>query len=158
MASFNFDGHTYSDTNGRFFCDGKRISAKVYSDAVESAVAAKKAAKASEPKEKKPRAPRKPKDIAFEHGAFTLTSKQVDFIKHLFDMMDSLTDSVWTDEVVEEIGGQFESKPMTVGAMFSTICEKGLGTRGKEKRERKTCTYFAFTAEGIEVVEAMGIK
>ena len=169
MATFTFNGHEYKDTGKYFFEDGKRISAKAYNAVVEEAVQAKKEAKANketkpakpakstESKETKVRKPRKKKDVAFEHGEYTLTAKQVSFLRHLAEMVE-FAESMWIDEIVDGIGGEFSGKPMTVGAMVSTICEKNLAFRAKEKRERKTCTYIEFNENGIAVLTAMGLR
>lgn len=90
----------------------------------------------------------------------TLTDKQVDFIKHLPDtyFWENGVDSIiWVDVLCDEIGGQFEGKPMTVGAMISTICEKGLGTRTKDKVNGRKATSFALTEAGKQVARTLGL-
>ena len=64
----------------------------------------------------------------------------------------------------DEIGGQFADKPMTVGAMVSTLCEKGLGYRGVEKlvdmatgRGHKS-TYFRLTELGQKIYAELGLE
>ena len=89
-----------------------------------------------------------------------LTEKQVDFLKHLPDtcFWEEGTDSaVWVDCLCDEIGGQFAGKPMTVGAMISTLCEKGLGYRAKGKVNNKKCTSFGLTELGKMVAEDLGL-
>lgn len=105
------------------------------------------------------------KDIAhvFEQGdnMITLTAKQVDFIKHLPDTCfweHGLDSEIWTDCLCDEIGGQFEDKPMTVGAMISTLCEKKLGVRSKTKVNGRKCTSFALTDLGKKVASELGVK
>lgn len=115
---------------------------------------------AKKPAEKKPAKKRKPKDIAYEGNGVTLTAKQVDFIKHLPDTNfweDGLDSVIWTDILADEIGGQFEGKPMTVGAMISTICEKGLAQRGKDKVNGKKATSMALTDLGKKVAAELGL-
>lgn len=66
-----------------------------------------------------------------------LTEKQVDFLRHLPDSADweNDVDSVlWIDTLCDDIGGQFENKPMVVGAMVSTLCEKGIIIRVNEEK------------------------
>lgn len=122
-------------------------------------------------KEKKPRKPRKSKDIAHEHKdgevTITLTAKQVDFVLHLSDsdFWDRGLDSVlWCDVLCDEIKGQFEGKPMTIGAMVSTLCEKGLATRTKDRltdattgKSRKSTT-FQLTEKGKEIAKELGLE
>lgn len=91
----------------------------------------------------------------------TLTEKQVDFIQHLPDTCfweNGLDSCIWVDCLCDEIGGQFENKPMTVGAMISTICEKGLGTRGTDRRNGRKCTCFALTEMGKKVAKELGLN
>ena len=118
--------------------------------------------------QKKPvRKPRKSKDIAYEGHGKTLTAKQVDFILHLSDTCfweHGLESAPWIDVLCDEIGGQFAGKPMTVGAMVSTLCEKGLAERATDSltdmvtgRSRKA-TYFALTELGKEIAAELGLK
>jgi hypothetical protein len=90
----------------------------------------------------------------------TLTSKQVDFFKHLPDTNfweEGLNSVIWVDCLCDDIGGQFTGKPMTVGAMISTLCEKKLGVRATERRDGKKCTSFALTELGKKVAEELGL-
>lgn len=91
----------------------------------------------------------------------TLTEKQVDFIRHLPDtgFWERGVDScIWVDCLCDDIGGQFENKPMTVGAMISTLCEKGLGARSKERVNGRKCTAFELTGLGKVVAAELGLK
>lgn len=104
---------------------------------------------------------RKSKDIAYDGNGVTLTAKQVDFIRHLPDTCfweNGLDSKVWVDCLCDDIGGQFEGKPMTVGAMISTLCEKGLGIRAKEKVNNRTATYFELTPTGKMVAAELGLN
>ena len=125
---------------------------------------------AEEPK-KAPKAKktRKSKDIAYTYYAddahttalFTLTAKQVDFIRHLPDTCfweKGLDSTPWTDVLCDEIGGQFAGKPMTVGAMISTLCEKGIAYRGKDRINNRTCTYMGLTEIGQAVAIDLGLN
>ena len=114
------------------------------------------------------RKPRKSKDVAFEHEGVTLTAKQADFLRELDaagqdGVLGDAETGWWTDCITDGIGGQFAGKPMAVGAMISTLCEKGLGTRSKEQRETakgrtKKVTSFCLTDKGREVWAAMGLR
>lgn len=118
--------------------------------------------------EKTARKPRRSKDVAFEHEGATLTAKQADFLRELSEagqdgVLGDAESGWWTDCITDGIGGQFAGKPMAVGAMISTLCEKGLGTRSKEQRETakgrtKKVTSFCLTDKGREVWEAMGLR
>ena len=112
-------------------------------------------------KSSKPRKPRKSKDVAYEAEGVTLTAKQVDFMKHLPDTCfweNGLDSEVWVDCLCDDIGGQFEGKPMTVGAMISTLCEKGIGTRGVSKVNGHKATAFKLTEIGKVIAAQLGIE
>lgn len=133
-------------------------------EALEEPEAVEEAPKAATaPKAKK--TARRAKKAAFRMDVngteVTLTEKQVDFIQHLPDTCfweDGLYSTVWTDVLCDEIGGQFANKPMTVGAMISTICEKGLGVRGKQRVNGRNATYFALTEIGRVVAKELGLN
>lgn len=111
-------------------------------------------------KEKKASKPRRSKDIAYEAHGITLTAKQVDFIKHLPDTCyweHGLDSCIWVDCLCDEIGGQFEDKPMTVGAMISTLCEKGLGYRTRDTSRKGKPTTFELTEMGKKVAGDLGL-
>lgn len=89
-----------------------------------------------------------------------LTAKQVDFIKHLpdTDFWDNgVESSVWIDILCDDIGGQFAGKPMTVGAMISTLCEKNVGARVTERRDGRKCTGFHLTELGKKIATKLGL-
>ena len=118
----------------------------------------KRIAKEFAPKKKRTR---KSKDIAYDGNGVTLTTKQVDFIRHLPDTNfweNGLDSCIWVDCLCDDIGGQFEGKPMTVGAMISTLCEKDLGTRTKEKVNNRTATSFKLTDMGKKVATELGLN
>ena len=103
---------------------------------------------------------RKPKNVAYEAEGVTLTAKQVDFIRHLPDTCfweQGLDSCIWVDCLCDEIGGQFAGKPMTVGAMISTLCEKGLGRRMKAKVNGRISTSFELTELGKKVAAGLGL-
>ena len=90
-----------------------------------------------------------------------LTAKQVDFIRHLPDTCfweNGLDSTPWTDVLCDEIGGQFAGKPMTSGAMISTLCEKGLAYRGKDRINNRKCTYMGLTEWGKVVAKELGLN
>lgn len=121
---------------------------------------ARKEKKAKEEAKKAVRKPRKSKDVAYEGHGVTLTAKQVDFIHHLPDtcFWEMGIDSViWCDVLVDDIKGQFAEKPMTVGAMISTLCEKKLGFRLTQRREGRKCTSFSLTELGKEIAKELGL-
>ena len=113
---------------------------------------------AEEPKAKKTR---RSKDVAYEGNGVTLTTKQVDFIRHLPDTYfweDGLDSVIWVDVLCDDIGGQFAGKPMTVGAMISTLCEKGIGERATNRRDNRKCISFALTSLGQIVADELGLR
>lgn len=104
---------------------------------------------------------RKSKDIAYDGNGITLTAKQVDFIRHLPDTHfweNGLDSCIWVDCLCDDIGGQFEGKPMTTGAMISTLCEKGLGVRDKERVNKRNCTSFRLTGLGKVIAAELGLN
>lgn len=117
----------------------------------------------------KARKPRRSKDIAFETtialaddriADVTLTAKQADFMRHLPDTHfweNGLDSCIWVDCLCDDIGGQFKNKPMTVGAMISTICEKGLGKRGRDESRKGKPTVFELTELGKAVAAELGV-
>lgn len=123
-------------------------------------------------KTKKARKARKSKDVAYTYYEsdgnnarakvlFTLTAKQVDFIRHLSDSCfweNGVESALWIDVLCDEIGGQFAGKPMTVGAMVSTLCEKGLASRAKDKVNGHTATYMVLTELGQAVAVDLGLQ
>lgn len=114
-------------------------------------------AKEFAPKKKRTR---KSKDIAYDGNGITLTAKQVDFIRHLPDTCfweRGLDSALWTDVLADEIGGQFAGKPMTTGAMISTICEKGLANRANDRINGRKSTFMMLTELGKKVAAELGL-
>lgn len=104
---------------------------------------------------------RKSKDIAYDGNDITLTAKQVDFIRHLPDTCfweRGLDSALWTDVLADEIGGQFAGKPMTTGAMISTICEKGLANRSTDRVNGRKATFMVLTELGKKVAVELGLN
>lgn len=178
--TFELDGITYErKDSGYCFRDNARIRAEVF-EAAEREFDAREAAEAAKAREiegvredaPKPARKRRPKDVAAEfettEGAVTLTAKQLDFLREVAqlgedDLLGSLVTGCWCDVLCDAIGGQFAGKPMAVGAMLSTLCEKGLGERSKEERETdkgrtRKVTSFCLTDLGRQVWTAMGLR
>lgn len=116
-------------------------------------------------KQKKVRKPRRSKDVAFEMdlliGHVTLTARQVDFIKHLPDTCfweNGLDSALWCDILADEIGGQFAGKPMTVGAMISTLREKDLVVVDRDTSRQGKPKYMALTDLGKAVAKKLGLN
>lgn len=110
---------------------------------------------------------RKSKDIAHSYynedtnAVITLTAKQVDFIKHLPDTSfweQGLDSCPWCDVLAEEIGGQFAGKPMTVGAMISTLREKNLLTVGRDTSRQGKPKFMQLTDMGKQVAKELGLE
>ena len=160
--TFDVDGHHYVKdwADRKHYRDGEAISKRQWEREVFGEDALKPARK------------RRPKDVAAEfettEGAVTLTAKQVDFLREVAqlgedDLLGSLVTGCWCDVLCDAIGGQFTGKPMAVGAMLSTLCEKGLGERSKEERETdkgrtRKVTSFCLTDLGRQVWTAMGLR
>lgn len=120
----------------------------------------KKAEEAVNGKETKKKT-RRSKDVAYEGNDVTLTAKQVDFIKHIPDTSfyeNGLDSMPWCDVLADEIGGQFAGKPMTTGAMISTLKEKGVIVVGAEKVNGHKAKYFCFTEIGRKVATDLGLE
>lgn len=164
--------------------NGKRISMDAYLEAVEileheaaikevgeteTTEEVKEIVKELAPKAKKTR---RPKDVAFKTiieladdkiADVTLTAKQVDFIQHLPDTYfweDGLESVIWVDCLCDDIQGQFAGKPMTVGAMISTLCEKDLGQRATDSKGPRggKATSFCLTELGKRVAAELGLR
>lgn len=89
-----------------------------------------------------------------------LTPKQVDFLKHLSDSTFwqlGVQSTLWIDILCDEITGQFENKPMTVGAMVSTLREKGILAVAIGRLENKKAKYVELTDFGQRIATRIGI-
>ena len=128
-------------------------SDKEAEDAVNKKAGTKKASK-----------PRKSKDIAYEYkvagGTFlTLTAKQVAFIKAMpnDDFYEHGLDSaLWVDCFCDTVADIFN--PMAVGAMVSTLREKGVIVVGQDKVNGKKCKFMQFTEFGKEIAKELGLE
>lgn len=104
------------------------------------------------------KAAKKSKDVAYRHQDITLTAKQVDFLREMSETSfyeHGVQSTLWCDVLVDEIGGQFAGKAMTVGAMISTLREKDLIFVAVEKVNGKKSKYFGFTELGQMVLEEL---
>lgn len=89
-----------------------------------------------------------------------LTPKQLDFLRHLSDStfwQQGAQSTLWIDILCDEITGQFEGKPMTVGAMVSTLREKGILAVALGRLENKKAKYVELTDLGQRVAVLIGI-
>lgn len=89
-----------------------------------------------------------------------LTPKQVDFLKHLSDSpfwQRGVQSTLWIDDLCDEITGQFENKPMTVGAMVSTLREKGVLAVAIGNLGNKKSKYIELTDFGQRIATRIGI-
>ena len=110
-------------------------------------------------KTKKASKPRKSKDIAHESNGITLTAKQVAFIKAMpnDDFYEhGLESALWVDCFCDTVADIFN--PMAVGAMVSTLREKGIIIVRQDKVNGKRCKYMQFTELGMEVAKELGLK
>ena len=106
------------------------------------------------------------KNVAFKFTEMdgtetTLTEKQVDFIRHLPDTCfyeNGVDSTLWIDVLADEISGQFKDKPMTVGAMVSTLREKGVIQVGEDRINGRKCKFMSFTELGKMVALELGLK
>ena len=90
-----------------------------------------------------------------------LTPKQVEFLKHLSDStfwQHGLQSTLWIDILCDEITGQFEGKPMAVGAMISTLREKGILAVALGRLENKKAKYVELTDFGQRVATELGLE
>lgn len=162
-------GHIYEDANGNRVevvspsQNHKELDGYKY---IYSARATPKGRADYEARKKKAKKPTKKVKVGGmefnENGIHVvLTAKQVDFIRHLPDtaFWESGVDSTpWIDCLCDDIGGQFEGKPMTVGAMVSTLREKGLlkvsfGQFGGDLEGKgRKAKFFSLTDAGKAVV------
>lgn len=97
----------------------------------------------------------------FGEVEITLTEKQIDFFHHMQDTCfweNGLDSTPWIDILCDEIGGQFENKPMTVGAMVSTLREKDLLEVGYNRVNGRKAKFFALTDLGKKVAADIGLK
>lgn len=171
VMDFEFDGIRYTNTRPGYYYkkeNGKQVrigkaewdtaweasgEAEKQAREAEQAKADREAEKAMKKAEKKPR---RSKDIAFEGCGVTLTTKQVEFLGELpkSEIWDGYKNGIWCDCIADGI----EWNPMSVGAMISTLREKGLVEVNVQKINGKKCKEMLFTALGLDVIKKMGLK
>lgn len=108
---------------------------------------------------------RRSKDVAFEYcpngtDTITLTAKQVEFMAEMTKTSfweNGLESTLWCDILADEIGGQFAGKPMTVGAMISTLREKGLVNVGRDLDRKGHPKFMELTDMGKQVATELGL-
>jgi len=142
----------------------ERLQKQAESDrAAEEAVNKKTSHKATDKEMKKTR---RSKDVAFEYcpngtDTITLTAKQVEFMTEMTKTNfweNGLESAIWCDILADEIGGQFADKPMTVGAMISTLREKDLVIVGRDTSRQGKPKYMALTDLGKAVATELGLN
>lgn len=141
--------------------DAELIEERKQAEAEKQEKSDKQAEKTVKKEAKKASKPRKSRDIAFEYKGYTLTSKQVDFLKEasqtsFFERGEE--SALWCDVLVDEIGGQFANKPMTVGAMISTLKEKDIVFVAFDRVDGHKAKYFGFTPLGKQIVKELGLN
>lgn len=102
---------------------------------------------------------KKSKGDAFD--GIEITKLQQEFIKHLPDTCfweDGLDSSVWIDVLCDEIGGEFAGKPMRVGAMVSTLREKGVLYTGISRVNGKNGKWLTLTDVGKKIAKQLGLE
>ena len=157
IEGFSHNGITYTcnTSTNRCYRDvagcKTRISLAVYRQCREEALA---------PKAK---APRRSKNTAytkeFDGVKVALTTKQVDFIKHVpdTDFYESGLDStLWIDVLIDQITNGMGA--MTIGAMVSTLRQKGIIMVGGERINGRESKCFKFTGLGKQVAADLGLK
>ena len=159
-------GYYYKKVNGKQTRIGKAEYEAAWEESGEAEKQAREAEQAKADKEaekmnKGVKKPRRSKDIAHESNGVTLTEKQVDFIKHVPDTCfyeHGLESTMWVDVLADEIGGQFAGKPMTVGAMISTLREKEVIYVAVDKINGKKAKFFGFTELGRKIAAELGLE
>lgn len=107
----------------------------------------------------KAKKPRRSKDIAHESHGITLTAKQVKFIQMVSNddfYENGLDSTLWIDCLCDTVAGEFN--PMAVGAMVSTLREKGLVFVDVDRINGKKCKYLGFTSLGKEIAKELGLN
>ncbi len=158
-------GYYYKKENGKQVRIGKAEWDAAWEQSGEAekqereAEAAKSDKEAEKAMKKIAKKPRKSKDIAFEGNGVTLTEKQVKFIKRVPDddfYENGLDSTLWIDVLCDTIADEFNS--MSVGAMVSTLREKGVIYVDKQKVNGKWSKYFGFTEIGQKIVKELGLN
>lgn len=105
--------------------------------------------------------PKHPKSVKYSSAGLTLTDKQVDFLKRLPAL------SEWQDGkgaisvscLSNEIGGQFQGRPMAIGAMITTLQNKNVLSTWKDRNQDGTEIRFIRLQEfGLKVLNELTNK
>jgi hypothetical protein len=101
--------------------------------------------------------------MEFNEGGISviLTPAQVEFFKHMPDTHfweNGLDSALWIDVLCDEIGGMFAGKPMTVGAMISTLREKKMLTVGVGRMNGKKAKFLELTELGKRAAKEIGLQ
>lgn len=106
---------------------------------------------------------RRSKNIAYTYKSgeteITLTDKQLIFIERMPEdnfFEHGVESALWIDVYCDTIADEFNA--MAVGAMVSTLREKGLINVGVQRINGKKSRYFNFTELGKQVALAIGLK
>ena len=179
VIDFEFNGIRYTNTRPNYYykkVEGKqiRISKNEWDTAWDASGEAERIAREAEEAKKDAVAEKKTngqkkarrsKDVVYatdwEDKHITLTAKQADFIVHLQDTCfweQGLDSMPWCDVLADEIGGQFAGKPMTTGAMISTLREKSVITVGTDRVNGKKCKYLQLTDVGKQIARDLGLE
>lgn len=165
-----WDGDTTTYT---LYYKGKLVSGYwTYEEALKAGQALKEQAEQKELEKKATKKATKKKarkDVAltieFEGKEYSITAKQKDFMEHLPDTCfweRGLDSAPWIPILCDEIGGQFAGKPLSVGAMVSTLREKGLLEVGCETfmelgtNQKRKMKYLILTDAGKAMAKAVG--
>ena len=84
---------------------------------------------------------------------FLLTKMQLDFLHGLLDT--NCAAGARIQDIVDSLEGDFFESPMRVGAMISTLREKGLATIGYKQEDGRRVKTLRFTVEGNAVLKAL---
>ena len=170
-SDWDGDCYSYALYRGDEFILRAYDSADLYAKANELASSDKEAedtmnGKKEQDEKKTPaKKTRRSKDVAFEYrpngtDTVTLTAKQVEFMAEMTKTSfweNGLESTLWCDILADEIGGQFAGKPMTVGAMISTLREKDLVVVGRDASRQGKPKYMALTDLGKAVAKDLGL-
>ena len=151
-------GYYYGKIDGK----QKRISKDEWDAAYEIWSHENEQAKSDAEAEKAMNKPKRSRKNAFftspSTGA-TLTEKQVSFILEMPNdnfYENGLDSALWIDVFCDTVAKTFN--PMAVGAMVSTLREKGLIDVASDMVNGRRCKFMVFTELGKQVAKELGMK
>lgn len=165
-VTFVFNNAIYSESNNHHYFKResgkplKVISTHQFNQAREQFMA-QCANGLNKPKLPKNPKPKHPKSVKYSSAGLTLTDKQVDFLKRLPAL------SEWQDGkgaisvscLSNEIGGQFQGRPMAIGAMITTLQNKNVLSTWKDRNQDGTEIRFIRLQEfGLKVLNELTNK